>query len=82
MPAATLIDPATGAFRPAADIRARFDAVGAFDKQRVITYCGGGIAASTDALALVMLGHPDVQALRCLDVGMVERPQPADGTGE
>ena len=41
--------------------RAKFDAVGAFDKKRVITYCGGGIAASTDALALVMLGHPDVK---------------------
>jgi thiosulfate/3-mercaptopyruvate sulfurtransferase len=69
VPAATLIDPATGAFRPAADIRARFDAVGAFDKQRVITYCGGGIAASTDALALVMLGHPDV---RLYDASMSE----------
>ncbi len=30
-------------------------------RPRVITYCGGGIAASTDALALVMLGHPDVK---------------------
>jgi len=69
VPAATLIDPATGAFRPAADIRARFDAVGAFDKKRVITYCGGGIAASTDALALVMLGHPDV---RLYDASMSE----------
>jgi thiosulfate/3-mercaptopyruvate sulfurtransferase len=28
---------------------------------QVITYCGGGIAASADALALVMLGHPDVR---------------------
>jgi thiosulfate/3-mercaptopyruvate sulfurtransferase len=28
--------------------------------RRVITYCGGGIAASADALALVMLGHKDV----------------------
>ena len=36
------------------------EAIGAFDK-RVITYCGGGIAASADALALVMLGHPDVR---------------------
>lgn len=61
VPAATLIDPATGAFLPAADIRARFDAVGAFDKPHAIAYCGGGIAASTDALALVMLGHPDVK---------------------
>ena len=40
--------------------RKRFAAVGALDKQ-VITYCGGGIAASADALALVMLGHTDVK---------------------
>src|SRR3954451_18318484 len=69
VPAATLIDPATAGSRQAADIRARFDAVGAFDKKRVITYCGGGIAASTDALALVMLGHPDV---RLYDASMSE----------
>jgi thiosulfate/3-mercaptopyruvate sulfurtransferase len=69
VPAATLIDPATGAFRPAADLRARFEAVGALDKPRIITYCGGGIAASTDALALVMLGHPDV---RLYDASMSE----------
>ncbi|HEX3864326.1 MAG TPA: sulfurtransferase [Stellaceae bacterium] len=61
VPAAALIDPQTGAFLPAAELRAKFDAVGAFDKPRIITYCGGGIAASADALALAMLGHPDVK---------------------
>ena len=50
-------------------LRAKFDTVGAFDKERVITYCGGGIAASADALALVMLGHPDV---RLYDASMSE----------
>jgi thiosulfate/3-mercaptopyruvate sulfurtransferase len=69
VPAAGLIDPSTGAFLPASDLRAKFDAVGAFDKKRVITYCGGGIAASADALALVMLGHPDV---RLYDASMSE----------
>jgi thiosulfate/3-mercaptopyruvate sulfurtransferase len=67
--AAGLLDPGTGAFLPAADLRAKFAAVGAFDKPRVITYCGGGIAASADALALVMLGHPDV---RLYDASMSE----------
>ena len=47
-------------FLPAAELRKRFEAVGAFGKQ-AITYCGGGIAASADAFALVMLGHPDVK---------------------
>ncbi len=60
LPAAHLIDPATGVFRPAAELRRRFDAVGAFGKE-VITYCGGGIAASADAFTLVMLGHPEVR---------------------
>jgi thiosulfate/3-mercaptopyruvate sulfurtransferase len=27
----------------------------------VIAYCGGGIAASADALILMMLGHSDVK---------------------
>jgi thiosulfate/3-mercaptopyruvate sulfurtransferase len=69
VPAASLLDPATGALLPAAALRAKFDAVGAFSKPRAITYCGGGIAASTDALALVMLGHPDV---RLYDASMSE----------
>lgn len=68
LPAAHLIDPATNEFLPAGELRRRFEAVGAFDKE-VITYCGGGIAASADALALVMLGHP---AVRLYDASMSE----------
>jgi thiosulfate/3-mercaptopyruvate sulfurtransferase len=60
LPAAHLLDPATNEFLSAAELRKRFEAVGAFGK-RAITYCGGGIAASADAFALVMLGHPDVK---------------------
>jgi thiosulfate/3-mercaptopyruvate sulfurtransferase len=60
LPAAHLIDPATNEFLPPAELRRRFEAVRAFDRE-VITYCGGGIAASADALALVMLGHPAVK---------------------
>jgi len=61
VPAASLLDPQSGTLLPASALRAKFDAVSAFEKPRAITYCGGGIAASTDALALVMLGHPDVK---------------------
>jgi thiosulfate/3-mercaptopyruvate sulfurtransferase len=60
LPASYLLDPATNAFLPPEQLRRRFEAVGAFDKQ-VIAYCGGGIAASADAFALVMLGHTDVK---------------------
>jgi thiosulfate/3-mercaptopyruvate sulfurtransferase len=57
--AAQLIDPETNAFLPAAALREKFGGIGALDR-RVITYCGGGIAASADALILTMLGHEDV----------------------
>jgi thiosulfate/3-mercaptopyruvate sulfurtransferase len=60
LPADDLLDPETNEFLPAGELRQRFDRVGAF-KERVITYCGGGAAASADAMALVMLGHPDVK---------------------
>jgi thiosulfate/3-mercaptopyruvate sulfurtransferase len=42
------------------DLRERLSSVGALDRQRVITYCGGGIAATLDAFALELCGHPDV----------------------
>jgi thiosulfate/3-mercaptopyruvate sulfurtransferase len=58
--ATNLLDPATNEFLPADDLRAKFEAVGAMDRS-VITYCGGGIAASADALVLTMLGHKDVK---------------------
>ena len=60
LPAAHLLDPETNTFLPADELRKRFEAVGAMDRQ-VINYCGGGIAASADALALIMLGHKDVK---------------------
>jgi thiosulfate/3-mercaptopyruvate sulfurtransferase len=60
VPAAHLLDPSTNTFLPAEELRERFEAIGAMDKQ-VINYCGGGIAASGDALALIMLGHKDVK---------------------
>ena len=60
LPAAHLLDPETNAFLPADQLRHRFEAIGAMDRP-VLTYCGGGIAASADALALIMLGHTNVK---------------------
>ena len=60
VPAATLVDPETHAYLPTETLRAKFAAGGALDAQRVITYCGGGIAASSDAFILTLLGHPSV----------------------
>jgi len=60
VPAAHLLDPATNTFLPADELRRRMAEVGALDRP-VITYCGGGIAASADALILTMLGNTDVR---------------------
>lgn len=51
---------ADGSFRPDAELRPLFEAVGAFERPRVICYCGGGISATMDALVLTRLGHPAV----------------------
>jgi thiosulfate/3-mercaptopyruvate sulfurtransferase len=60
LPAAHLLDPQTNEFLPAGELRKRFAAIGALNRN-VITHCGGGIAASADALALVMLGQSNVK---------------------
>lgn len=56
----TLIDPTTKAYRPIAELREIFAAAGALGATRTVTYCGGGIAASSDALALTLIGVPNV----------------------
>ena len=58
--ARSLVDPATHAYLPAEMLREKFAAAGVLDAQRVITYCGGGIAASSDAFVLALLGHERV----------------------
>lgn len=55
-----LADPKTHAYLPADVLRAKFQAAGALDARRVVTYCGGGIAASSDAFVLTLLGRDDV----------------------
>ena len=54
----SLIDPATGLMRSTGELRAAFGALD--DNRRIITYCGGGIAASLDAFALHLIGRDDV----------------------
>jgi thiosulfate/3-mercaptopyruvate sulfurtransferase len=60
VPARDLVDPRTHAYLPAEVLQARFQSVGALDARRVVTYCGGGIAASSDAFVLTLLGRDDV----------------------
>jgi thiosulfate/3-mercaptopyruvate sulfurtransferase len=53
-------DRQTGAFLPDAELREMFEQAGAMSGGRVITYCGGGIAATLDAFLLTWLGVEDV----------------------
>jgi thiosulfate/3-mercaptopyruvate sulfurtransferase len=59
VPYAALLN-ADGSYRSDDELRTLFDAVGALTRPRVICYCGGGISATMDALALTRLGHPAV----------------------
>ena len=61
VPFATLVDDDTHAYLPAASLRERFDAVETRGADRVITYCGAGIAACSDAFALTLLGKENVE---------------------
>jgi thiosulfate/3-mercaptopyruvate sulfurtransferase len=54
-PANTLLDPATGSFASLDEMRRQLAPLGR-DK-RIITYCGGGIAASATLFALRAIGH-------------------------
>jgi thiosulfate/3-mercaptopyruvate sulfurtransferase len=58
VPMESLVDPATGRYLPREQLAAAF--AGVSDADRVITYCGGGVAASSDAFVLAMLGVEDV----------------------
>ncbi len=50
---------AGGRFKSPAELRARFAALGAEDADRVIAYCGSGVTACHDLLALHLAGFPD-----------------------
>jgi thiosulfate/3-mercaptopyruvate sulfurtransferase len=56
-----LLDPESGRFRPVAELRDRLSASGALAQDRpIVSYCGGGMAATTVAFALELVGRRDV----------------------
>ena len=57
--AVDLVDPDTHRYRPLDELRDRFAQAGVAGP-RIITWCGGGIAATSDAFVLTRLGHDDV----------------------
>jgi len=62
-----ILDRTTQRYRPKEELKELFGPM--LDKKRVITYCGGGIAASSDAFVLHMLGHQNVAVY---DGGLME----------
>jgi thiosulfate/3-mercaptopyruvate sulfurtransferase len=54
------LDPA-GAFKPAAELRAMYEARGVTPDREVVTYCQGGYRAAHSYLALRLLGYPRVR---------------------
>jgi thiosulfate/3-mercaptopyruvate sulfurtransferase len=48
-----------GPFRDRADLARRYEALGLARAQSVVAYCGSGITACHDLLALALLGRPD-----------------------
>lgn len=60
VPAGSLVDPISHAYLSRDELQRRFAQAGALERETVITYCGGGIAACSDALALSMLGQRNV----------------------
>jgi thiosulfate/3-mercaptopyruvate sulfurtransferase len=55
-----ILDPETNAYLKPEQLHEQFMQAGAMKKDRVITYCGGAIAATSDAFILTLLGVGNV----------------------
>jgi thiosulfate/3-mercaptopyruvate sulfurtransferase len=60
IPFVALQDSDTGVYLPANKLQELFDSVNVTDAEQMITYCGGGVAASNNAFALALLGYDNV----------------------
>lgn len=60
LPGLDLLHRESNTFLEAEALQEKFTEAGIGMTQKVLTYCGGGIAATADAFALVLLGHDDV----------------------
>ena len=60
IPAASLLEPQTNKFLEPSAAAKHFEDVGTNKAERVITYCGGGIAATLDAFLLHQLGYQNI----------------------
>ncbi len=60
VPAATLLDPANGAFVPLDQARRLHEEAGITSDRQVVAYCGGGISATVGLFLLHQLGYRDL----------------------
>jgi thiosulfate/3-mercaptopyruvate sulfurtransferase len=61
VPMPDLVDWDTGVFATAEEMRAQFENAKVLSADSIITYCGGGGCATTDAFALALLGYTRVK---------------------
>jgi thiosulfate/3-mercaptopyruvate sulfurtransferase len=69
VPFADLVDPDTHRYLPPEELRRKFSAAPLASSERVVTYCGGGVAASSAAFALGLIG---VDAVSIYDGSLLE----------
>ncbi len=60
VPFSEVLDLETMAYLPVEELRQKFDAAGATADKQAITYCGTGIAATSDAFAMHLIGRDNV----------------------
>jgi thiosulfate/3-mercaptopyruvate sulfurtransferase len=82
-PWAENLDPATGRFRAPADLRARYERLGVRRGDDATVYCGSGLTAAIDLLALRVAGFPsDGRLYGGSWSGWIEDPSRPIATGE
>ena len=69
VPGISLLDPDTKVYRPLPELKRIFAEAGALNAEKVVIYCGGGIAATSDAFTLMRLGK---DAVTIYDASMSE----------
>jgi len=76
------LDPATGRFRPRDALRARFEALGARPDATVVAYCGSGVSACANLLALELAGFADTRLYVASWSGWSADPERPAATGD
>jgi thiosulfate/3-mercaptopyruvate sulfurtransferase len=69
VPFAELVDPDTHRYLPPEELRRKFSGAPLGSAERVVTYCGGGVAASSAAFALGLIG---IDAVSVYDGSLLE----------